>query len=416
MSVEIWIDGYDYRMELGADGQKWLHCPKQNRREKSWLTSEEVARHFHAMTMLEDKWKAQEEAHQQQEREKEEAHQQHLREIEEYERKQQEKREKWEKQQQQKGKGKKKNKEKEYWVKKDAQPDQDEENDWEQDGGGWEEPTPATRYMDEKEKKSDKPSRPNTPPGLLDSDKESASAKMSTGSNKTTWSSPDYQEKVEFMGCKTWPEFRRLAAAEAEKEGNEWEGRKVCYVCPAKGCQWSSKRMNWSSAEYALSAHVSQQGINEEAYWQKPRPSLEDLASVVHPGRKWMTQVSPKEESEEELMKRLKAQGIVCDKRMKKQEDETRWASGSFEDWEAQWEKIEEEQQGRPSGAASSTDSWVKPQRKPGSKGSGKSNKGPKQPKEPPAHKKQKMKDEWSDRVSSWWKDWDRNRRRPHRR
>ena len=240
---------------------------------------------------------------------------------------------------------------------------------------------------------------------------------MSTG-NSTTWSSPNYKEKVEFMGCTTWPEFRRLAAAEAEKDGNKWEGKKVCYVCPAKGCYWSSKRMGWSEAEYALTAHVSQQGINEEAYWQKPHPSLKDLENVIHPGRKWMAQVSPQEETEEELLTRLRASGIVCDKKMKKKDDDTHWGSGSFHDWEAQWEKIEEEPYSRPSGAASSTESWVKPQRKPGSKGSSKSNKGPgpRQPKEPPAHKKQKMKDEWSDRVSSWWKDWDRNRRRPHRR
>ena len=84
--VEIWIDGYDYKMEIGADGQQWLHCPKQNRREKSWLTSDEVARHFHAMKMLQEKMdkKTQEE-------EQEAAHQQHLAEIAEHERQQQEK-------------------------------------------------------------------------------------------------------------------------------------------------------------------------------------------------------------------------------------------------------------------------------------------------------------------------------------
>ena len=72
-------------MEIGADGQQWLHCPKQNRREKSWLTSDEVARHFHAMKMLQEKMdkKTQEE-------EQEAAHQQHLAEIAEYERQQQE--------------------------------------------------------------------------------------------------------------------------------------------------------------------------------------------------------------------------------------------------------------------------------------------------------------------------------------
>ena len=29
-------------------------------------------------------------------------------------------------------------------------------------------------------------------------------------------------------------------------------------------------------------------------------------------------------------------------------------------------------------------------------------------PKDPPAHKKQKMKQEWNDRVKDWWKDWEK--------
>ena len=432
--VEIWIDGYDYKMEIGADGQQWLHCPKQNRREKSWLTSEEVERHFHAMKMLQEKMdkKVKEE-------EQEAAHQQHLAEIAEYERQQQEKKERYEKQQQQKGKGKKTSKDK-SWVKKEAVKDQTEENTWEKDGDGWEEAQPATHYpgdymdaKDEKEKKSDKPSRPNTPPGLLghgsdkdsgkgsDKDMKSAnSAKMSTGSNKTTRSGQDDKEKVEFMGCTTWPEFRRLAAAEAQKASNKWEDKKVCFICPAKGCYWSSKHMDWNAAEYALTMHVTQQGENEEAYWQKPNPSMKDLEMVIHPGRKWMAQVSPRKETEEELLTRLRAAGIEAPmKKMKTKEEDTHWGSQSFEEWEAQWEQIDAEE-GRPSGAASSTESWIKPQRKPGPKGSskssGKSNKGPKEPKEPPAHKKQKMKQEWNDRVKDWWKDWDRNRKQPYRR
>ena len=54
--VSVSIDGYDYDMREGQDGRMWIHCPKGNRREKSWLTEEEVGRHHHASTLLKEKW------------------------------------------------------------------------------------------------------------------------------------------------------------------------------------------------------------------------------------------------------------------------------------------------------------------------------------------------------------------------
>ena len=62
----VWITDstgeFEFKGGYGADNRLWLHCPKSNMREKSWLTEEELERNYKALQLLRAKQMMKEEA------------------------------------------------------------------------------------------------------------------------------------------------------------------------------------------------------------------------------------------------------------------------------------------------------------------------------------------------------------------
>ena len=50
--VSAWVHNYEYTGVWGADGRYWLHVPKENGKEKAWLTLSEVERHAKAAEII----------------------------------------------------------------------------------------------------------------------------------------------------------------------------------------------------------------------------------------------------------------------------------------------------------------------------------------------------------------------------
>ena len=275
----VWITDstgeFEFKGGYGADDRLWLHCPKSNMREKSWLTEEELERNYKALQLLKAKQEMKQEAQEEQDNRN------------------------WDYED---GKTNKKNKGKkdQRWVAKKESSDDEEK----------------------KESSSDE-------------DREQKSDGYASQRSSNNTSIMDDKEPLEYKGCTTWQEYRRLCMETGRKIDHE--GKHPCYACPAPGCYWNSKRQGWDAGEHSLASHTRSSGENEEKFWKRSilgrEPTPAELEKVVHPGTRWYRQVAPAEESEAEIKQRLAASGIIPkeesrEKKQKVQNDA--WGDGSY--------------------------------------------------------------------------------------
>lgn len=111
---------------------------------------------------------------------------------------------------------------------------------------------------------------------------------------------------------------------------------------------------------------------------------------MIHPGQKWFKQVSPYEETDEEMKDRLKKAGIITSKKAKTNENS--WGDGSFRDWEGAWEEIEENDVRTHRSSSASSSGFFGFTRYEQEKMWGKKDKhkSPRQPSDPPPHRRMK--------------------------
>ena len=166
---------------------------------------------------------------------------------------------------------------------------------------------------------------------MTDEEKKSDGYRSHQSSQMDTSLTSKDGAEVSYKGCTTWPEMRRLCAQEGRTVIHE--GKHPCYACVAPGCCWNSKKQGWSEGEASLANHIRAVGENEEKFWKKKPgedpPTTEELEKVVHPGRKWYKQVSPNEETEEEMKDRLMKAGIIMKKEKKAKTSDNGWGDGS---------------------------------------------------------------------------------------